>query len=346
MKKGFKILRNVFVLLLVLILSIFGMYFWNHDQKRKEIEAFWKERRVSKIRNFGSVKTLSILPLVNWHKSRDGLRTEMGVSYLIVADHKKILFDVAHNAKGESPSPLVHNMKELGISIEEIDTIFLSHLHFDHVGGKEWERNRTFSLDKEQIDLSGKEVFSPVEIRYPKINPRTISKTTVLFPGIASLGPIPRQLFMGRIDEQALAIHLEGKGIVLISGCGHQTLPKMMEEVENVFEEKIYGIVGDLHYPIPNGRLKFFGLNLQRIFASGTDPFHTIQEKEVEEDIRLLKNKNIGLIGIGGHDSSDEVILKFEKEFEEVYKKVRVGDWIHVIEKSERKNQIFPTEKK
>ncbi|MBM9578499.1 MBL fold metallo-hydrolase [Leptospira sp. 201903070] len=343
---GLKIFRNVFIILLISILSIFGMYLWNHDRKRKEIEAFWKERRASKIRDFGSVKTLSILPLVNWHKNKDGFRTEMGVSYLIVTDGKKILFDVAHNAKGESPSPLIHNMKELGISIKEIDTIFLSHLHFDHVGGKKWEKNKTFSLDKEQIDLSGKEVFAPVEIRYPKIKPRTISETTVLFPGIASLGPIPRQLFMGRIDEQALAIHVQGKGIVLISGCGHQTLPKLIEELETVFEEKIYGIVGDLHYPVPEGRLQFLGLNLQKIFASGSDPFHTIEEKDVEEDIRLLKNKNIALIGVGGHDSSDDVIFKFENEFKKAYRKVRVGDWIHVATKPDFERLNSPGKEK
>ncbi|PJZ54091.1 MBL fold metallo-hydrolase [Leptospira adleri] len=332
MRKGSKIIRNILVILLVLILSIFGMYFQNHDEKRKELEGLWKERRVSKIRNLGSVKTLSILPLVNWHTSRTGLRGETGVSYLIVTDHKHILFDVAHNAKEESPSPLVHNMKELGISVERVDAIFLSHLHFDHVGGKKWEKNKTFSLDKEQIDLSGKDVFAPVEIRYPKIHPKILSESTILYPGIANLGPIPRQLFMGKIEEQALAIHIRGKGIVLISGCGHQTLPKILEEVEKVFEEKIYGIVGDLHYPVPDGRLQFLGLNLQRIFASGTDPFHTIQEKEVIEDIRLLKNKNISLIGIGGHDSSDEVIRKFETEFGKSYRRVRVGDWIHVAE--------------
>mgnify|MGYP001811623320 FL=1 len=46
---------------------------------------------------FGATKTLSILPLIDWHAAEPGLRTEMGVSYLIETDEQRILFEVGHN---------------------------------------------------------------------------------------------------------------------------------------------------------------------------------------------------------------------------------------------------------
>ncbi|MDX1642553.1 MAG: MBL fold metallo-hydrolase, partial [Balneolaceae bacterium] len=91
----------------------------------------------------------------------------MGVSYLVKTDSTTILFDLGHNPEEVSPSPLEHNMSQLGIDLDEIDTIFISHNHFDHVGGPRWVDEGSFSLGNEQKDLSGKEVYTPVEMEYP-----------------------------------------------------------------------------------------------------------------------------------------------------------------------------------
>ncbi len=52
------------------------------------------------------------------------------------------------------------------------------------------------------------------------------SKPAVIAPGVATIGAIPGMIFMGRIDEQSLAVNVEGKGIVLVVGCGRQSLPR------------------------------------------------------------------------------------------------------------------------
>ncbi|PKA02697.1 hypothetical protein CH375_21435 [Leptospira ellisii] len=311
--------------------AIMIVYWILHETERAEVEAEWKEKKTTRILPYelGSTERLSILPLVNWHAA-PGFRSEMGVSYLIRTDHTTILFDAGQNANEENPSPLLHNMSRSGISLSEIDAIFISHLHFDHVGGKKWERNGTFSLGNEQIVLSGKKIFTPVTLSYPGNAPMRIDGPTVLYPGIASIGPISRRLFMGRVDEQALAVNVLGKGIVLVSGCGHQTLRKILERTENTFSERIYGIVGDLHYPVPSGRLEKFGINLQRVFASGEGPLKTLRWADVENDLGVLKKMNLSILGIGGHDSSDETIRFFERNFEDSYRRVVVGKWIHV----------------
>ncbi|WP_156927374.1 MBL fold metallo-hydrolase [Thermococcus nautili] len=53
-----------------------------------------------------------------------------GVSFLIEADGKRILFDA-----GQSAEPVLHNMKLLRIGPDSIDHVFLSHCHYDHTGG-------------------------------------------------------------------------------------------------------------------------------------------------------------------------------------------------------------------
>jgi len=133
---------------------------------------------------------------------------------------------------------------------------------------------------------------------------------------------------MGPIKEQALAIHVQGKGIVLIVGCGHQTLSKILQRYDQMFDLPLYGIIGDLHYPVPDGRLNLFGINLQRFLASGSGPWNQISEADIHSDIALLKQRNLGLIGLGGHDTSDTVIDLFSKTFGQRYRPVRVGTQI------------------
>lgn len=56
---------------------------------------------------------------------------EHGLSVYIEYDGKKYLLDTGASAL------YAQNAKELGISLSEIDTAFLSHAHYDHSGGFE-----------------------------------------------------------------------------------------------------------------------------------------------------------------------------------------------------------------
>ncbi len=61
---------------------------------------------------------------------RDGLKSDWGFSALIEFNNRKILFDTGGNG-----AILLKNMRKLNINPKSIDTIFISHNHFDHVGG-------------------------------------------------------------------------------------------------------------------------------------------------------------------------------------------------------------------
>jgi metal-dependent hydrolase (beta-lactamase superfamily II) len=254
----------------------------------------------------------------------------MGVSYLVETDHHRILFDVGQNTEQESPSPLERNMEALGVELDSIDTLFISHNHFDHVGGHQRQRDETFSIGVEQVPLPGVRAFVPIPMSYPGLSPVAVPEPKRLGQGIASTGAIGRQLVLGWIDEQALVVNVEGRGGVLIVGCGHQPVPRLLERYEQAFDEPLYGIVGGLHYPVPDGRMEVLGLNVQRLAASGDGIFALITMEAVEEQMSALRARNLGLIGVGGHDSSDEVIAMFAESFGDAYRFIRVGERISV----------------
>lgn len=329
-----KVKKLLITVLLSVLCLVFLLvcHFISFQQNVDEINKKWSLIDVNKITNFASTKTLSILPLVNWHTESDRLKGEAGVSYLIKTDNQTVLFDVGFNAKNEEPSPLEHNMKALEVDVADIDSIFLSHHHLDHSGGQRWVNQNTISLGIKQVDLTGKKIYSPVKINYPQTEVVLTAKPNVIGEGIASIGGISRQLFMGRIKEQALAINVEGKGIVVIVGCGHQTLTKILHRTKQLFSQPLYGLVGDLHYPVPEGRLSFLGINLQRVFASGDGPHQTIHWQDIHNELALLSSENPSLVALGGHDTSDEVIESFKQTFGDSYRYVRVGEWITIKE--------------
>lgn len=315
-------------LCLFVIAAAFAIWLYLHDLGQQQVERELREYRPVAVRDMGSVNSLRILPVVNWHGNSDDLRTEVGVSYLVEADATKILFDLGHNARDESPSPLEHNLEVLGIEIADIDVLFLSHAHFDHLGGRRWSQAKSFSFGRRQKPLPDLLVYTPIPLSYPGLTPVQTSQPQALLPGIATTGTIPRRLMIGRIDEQALVVNLRGRGLVLIVGCGHQTLKELLSRVERTFRERIYAVVGDLHYPIPTGRMNLLGINGQRLFASGSGILAPLQWTDVERDLDLLKAREPAIVALGGHDSSDEVIARFAREFGERYRHVRVGEWI------------------
>ena len=111
----------------------------------------------------------------------------------------------------------------------------------------------------------------------------------MIVDGVALTGTIPGHLFLlGSVEEQALAVNVQGKGIVLIVGCGHQTLSKLLHWVEQVFDEPLYGIIGGLHYPVTDGDTKILGIPVQKHIGTGKLPWQTITEEELYANIQIL----------------------------------------------------------
>jgi 7,8-dihydropterin-6-yl-methyl-4-(beta-D-ribofuranosyl)aminobenzene 5'-phosphate synthase len=294
----------------------------------------WTTTYYPRFGDVGTVKRLAILPLVDWYTIPNSGKTllgEAGVSYLIRADDTTILFDVALNAQGEHPSPLLRNMDTLGVGLEEVDHIFISHLHLDHVGGMEYQQAHTFGLSDERMNLDGVTAFVPVPMTHPTARVEVVEEPRVIAPGIITLGPIPRQMFfLGWTPEQSLAVNVEGKGIVLIIGCGHPTIQRIVDRAEQLFDASLYGVVGGLHYPVTASRLVSFALPLQRILGTGKWPWDPINREDVAAGIAYLQQRKPRLVALSPHDSCDWSLGAFRRVFGGAYRNLQVGKVIQV----------------
>ncbi len=291
---------------------------WNHDQQT-----------IKKLKDIGYTKHFEMIPLIDWFTSDVSLIGESGVSYLIKTDEATILFDLGLNEKDENPSPLLKNMNRLGIKLEDIDIIVLSHNHDDHVGGTKWAENNTFSLTNYQPHLEQMPVYTPLEMTYPGLNPIYTPFPTKIARGVATIGVIHNPIFLTDIEEQALAINVENKGIVIITGCGHQSIEKILQRTDLLFDEPLYGVLGGFHYPIEEGR----NINwIYKYFVVGKLPWERLTVNDVEKNCLLLKARNVKLVGLSGHDSSDKSISIFRQEFPDSYVNIKVGEKISLNE--------------
>ncbi len=325
------------MIILYIILALIALVCLFLAVKLKQLKAGNKKAaadraslKIEPLADIGSVSSFSLLPLVDFYTDDDRLKTEPGVSYLIKADDATVLMDVGFNKKKEHPSPLMHNMQALGVTLENLDYLFFSHLHLDHVGGMQEQKSGQFSLSQGPVSLPAVPAYAPIEMAPSHWNPdhevKVIKNPQILSKGVASIGVIPRNLFlMGYTLENSLAVNITGKGIVLVIGCGHQTIERIIERAQQLFDAPIYGIIGGLHFPVKNGRIMIGPLNLQNIVGTDTPPWKGIGEQNVKSAIAAVKAVNPEFVALSPHDSSDWSIEQFRVAFGKRYHDLKVG---------------------
>jgi len=301
---------------------------------KKRVHKQFSNRYNNKIEDLGEVKKLTITPIIDYFAIDETYKTEAGVSFLIEADNTTILLDIGYNAKKEHPSPFLHNMKKMGKSLKDIDIMFFSHLHLDHVGGMREQRKKQFSFSAGQTTLPDIPIYAPEELTPSSNNPgkkaTVLTSPTKITDGIASAGVVTRFFLLGQTAEHALAINVEGKGLVIVIGCGHQTIETILEMAKENFAEPVYAIVGGLHFPVKNGRIMIGPINMQGIAATENSPLKGVTQSNLDNALSAIKNAEVKRILLSAHDSSDYAIKQFEKKFGQQFEKLFVGKKIYL----------------
>ncbi len=198
---------------------------------------------------------------------------EHGLSYLIEFEGKKILLDAG-------PSDIaVKNANTLGINLQTIDTIILSHGHWDHGNGLRF-------LPKGKTVVFHPGVFQK---RYKRVNNQYIgidmTETGMLehFFVVSSAKPVElahHAWFLGEItrvtefevpsakyrlengetdpilDDTALAFNTP-KGIVIVTGCSHSGICNMVLKAKELIPDRpVACIMGGFHLTQIDDRLQ------------------------------------------------------------------------------------------
>lgn len=158
---------------------------------------------------------------------KEGLQADWGFSCLVEVpcqDGKRILFDTGTNG-----SILLSNMEKLNIDPASIDEVFISHAHFDHVGGLS-----AFLNVKSDVTI-----YVPFSLRGVRGVKEVVSVSEPL--------KIHEDVFStGELDhiEQSMAVKID-KGIVIIAGCSHPRMAHILKAASQF--GNIHAIIGGLH---------------------------------------------------------------------------------------------------
>ena len=288
----------------------------------------WPGQVEADLRDIGEVDEVSILPLVE-RLTRDGsgLAGEPGVSYLVRAGGARVLFDSGLSG-GKARSALARNAEKLGVDLGGLDAVVISHLHADHVGGVRAMRQRTFSFAREPLEPRGVPAYVPAQMRHPRADVIPVTGPRVIAPGLAVLPPLPRMLFWpGYITEQALVVNTRGYGLVLISGCGHPQIERILGITEQVLDAPIRAVAGGLHLPIhPAGT----PLVPQAVLGNPHPPWRPISERDAAHVLDELAARSPRLVALSSHDSTPWTYDAFARRFGDRYQTLRAGQTLTI----------------
>ena len=294
-----------------------------YSVQHNRVERSWLREVEPRLASIGEVDQVTILPLVERLVSSDSLMGEPGVSYLIRAGTTTLLFDSGLNLKGQPRSTLLQNADVLKADLQHLDGVVISHLHADHVGGLRSQRRHTFSLAAEPVEPKGVSAYVPTAMTHQRADVMLTTAPRVIAPGIAVLPPLPKMMFwLGPVAEQALVINVRGFGLVLVSGCGHPGIERMLAVAERVLDVPIKAVVGGLHLPV---HAIGTPLMMQATLGNPNYPWRPINERDAASAIDEITRRGPRLVALSGHDSTPWTYEAFGRAFGDRYHTLRVG---------------------
>lgn len=296
-----KIVLAILLLIPLLLAALYGLRGW---QAGRAVAGEWAHFD-AQAPALATTSRLEIIPLYEAASGRPDLASGHGVSYLIRTDSATILLDIGDNPGNLTVVPFAQNMRALGIAWDEVDRVVISHPHPDHVGGLAAWRGRTIAFGELPGGFGERLVFVPHVTAYKGAVHATIP--TLPAPDIATTGVIsyreswPMSLFAATGGEQALVAHVAGHGLVLITGCGHPGLERLVQRAESLYGHPVVGVVGGLHH-----------LNATA--------------DELRPQIEFLQSRPVSLIALSPHDSGPAALAAFENAFPGAYHTLKVGE--------------------
>lgn len=189
---------------------------------------------------------------------------EHGLSYLIEHDGKTILFDTGHS------DVFLKNAKQLGLNIDnKVDTVVLSHGHWDHGDGLRYIKDKTLITHPDsfmkRFRKGGKSNIG-LALSYDDLNKKfnliTTKEPYYISDSFIFLGEIPRlNNFESQTttfavsngnddfipDDSAIAL-IDKNEIIVVTGCSHSGICNIIEHAKKVTGlTKVKAVIGGFH---------------------------------------------------------------------------------------------------
>ena len=253
---------------------------------------------------------------------------DAGVSYLFQSDQGSLLYDVGF---GPERPAFIHNATKLGVKLDQIDSLCISHLHPDHMGGLKASRTKRVTVPGQIGIPKGQPCFLPDKAEAKGFHCEVVDRPRLLTGGIATTGPLARNLFfLGMTEEQALLARIKDKGLVIFTGCGHPTIGLIVRMVRELSTEPIYVIGGGLHYPVTGGRGNLMGIQLQTILGTGKPCYQRISDDDLDRTIATINKIKPQKFLPSAHDTCDHSLTRMKNELETETEVLRAGKTYHL----------------
>ncbi len=234
--------------------------------------------------------TISIL-FDNDRGENPKVKTDWGFACLVKGMEKTILFDTGN--KGEM---LLENFKIMKEDPKRVETVIISHDHWDHVGGLEKILELRPGIPV-YYPVSAEKELSPMKKNMEPFPAKENQHMTVC-PHVHLTGEIK-----GPVNEHSMIID-SPKGLVIITGCAHPGIALIVEKAKKQLKKEVYLVLGGFHL------------------------LRTPAEKVTKVIGRL---KELGVKKIApSHCTGDHAIEAFKKAFAENYIKTGAGSVITI----------------
>lgn len=291
------------------------------------------QRLINSVYQKGKTMDLRITTLIeNNPDDKNELCFEHGLSLLIEADGKRILFDTGQSGD------FIKNAGALNQNLENLDFVIISHGHYDHSGGfeklienvkkvpklvvgEEFFRPKYKTVSENEYKFNGvsfsEDYISEKEILLNKVKEDIVYLTEhiIVFHHFKQSNDFEKRnskFFYKENshysadefdDEISLGIVTE-KGLVVILGCSHVGVVNILNTIQERVSSPIYAVIGGTHL----------------VEASA---------ERIQKTIESLKNMKIQLVAVS-HCTGEDGIRSIGREFKEKFLYNNTGKMIEI----------------
>lgn len=261
----------------------------------------------------------------NTAQSRD-LLAEHGLAYWIEANGRHILFDTGQG------HVLRQNASKLGIDLEAVEIVALSHGHYDHTGGL----RPLLEVARPRCFVAHPDIFGPKFVRqasgeFADVGMQGLGETEIgeyfesvnltkepleITPGVTFSGEIARTTALedtggaffadavgarsDPLNDDAALILDTTDGLVLLLGCAHSGVVNTLFHAQVLFgNRRIHAVIGGMH--------------LQNAL-----------EERLDATLRALRVNAVSLIA-AGHCTGWKACARFSTELGDHFRPLAVG---------------------